>query len=287
MAPLFRFVQLELPWELGPPDGRYVIRGHAGAPRHVLMLTTLAAPARRGALRLGRSRRPRRAAPGAPPPGVPVTRATVVDAEPFASRAAADAWRARLDAEAQAADAVRVLNRVLHAQRTAAADPYVREVRREQALVVRVGVGAGEQVANASWADAVELPPVPRDRAVPRAAALRPQERLAALLGGRDVALACEELTLRARIDLDADRGREAALQLRVALEAALAELAPWGDRPEVADRLAGLRAERRAVGDAANVALQGGLDDATQADVERVVGALEDALRARTAAGL
>jgi hypothetical protein len=287
VAPLFRFVQLELPWELGPPDGRYVIRGHAGAPRHVLVLTTLAAPERRGALRLGRGRRPRRAAPGAAPAAVPVTRATVVDAEPFASRAAAVAWRAGLDPEAEAADAVRVLNRVLHAQRTAAADPYVREVRREQALVVRVGVGVGEQVANASWAHAVELPAVPRERAASRAAALRPQERLAALLGGRDVALACEELTLRARIDLDAGRGREAALQLRVALEAALAELAPWGDRPEVADRLVALRAERRAVGDAANVALQGGLDDATQADVERVVGALEEALRARTAAGL
>jgi hypothetical protein len=72
-----------------------------------------------------------------------------------------------------------------------------------------------------------------------------------------------------------------------VALEAALAELVPWGDRPEVADRLAALREERRAVGDAANVALQGGLDDATQADVERVVAALEEVLRARTAAGL
>ena len=42
----------------------------------------------------------------------------------------------------------------------------------------------------------------------------RPQERLAALLGGRDAALACEELALRARGDLDHGRAREAALQL-------------------------------------------------------------------------
>jgi len=285
VAPLFRFVQLELPWELGPPDGRYVIRGHAGTPRHVLVLATLAAGERRGGLRLGRGRGPRRAPAGPRPAAVAVTRATLVDVEPFSSRAAADAWRAGLDGEADAAAAVRVLNRVLHAQRTASADPYVREVARKHALVIRVGVGEGEQVAHGAWTDAVELPAPPRDPGG-RMAALGPQERLAALLGGRDVALACEELTLRARTDLDGGRGREAALQLRVALEAALAELVPWSDRPEVADRLAGLRGERRAVGDAANSALEGGLDDATQADVERVVAALEAALRARSAAG-
>ena len=60
---------------------------------------------------------------------------------------------------------------------------------------------------------------------------LRPQERLAAILGGRDVALACEELALRARLDADAGRWREAAFQLRVALEAAIAELGPWPGR--------------------------------------------------------
>ena len=46
-----------------------------------------------------------------------------------------------------------------------------------------------------------------------RDAALRPQERFAALLGGRDAVLACEELVLRARLDLDAGprpRGRAA-----------------------------------------------------------------------------
>ena len=52
-----------------------------------------------------------------------------------------------------------------------------------------------------------------------------PEERFAALLGGREQALACEELVLRARADLDAGREREAALEARVALEALLAEL--------------------------------------------------------------
>ena len=55
---------------------------------------------------------------------------------------------------------------------------------------------------------------------------LHPQARLAAVLGARERPLACEELALRARLDLDHGREREAALQLLVALDAALAELA-------------------------------------------------------------
>jgi hypothetical protein len=118
-----------------------------------------------------------------------------------------------------------------------------------------------------------------------RAAALRPQERLAALLGGRDAPLAAEELALRARIDLDAGRRREAALQLRIALECGLAELEPW--REQLGERLEELRGARGAVGDAANAALQGGIDDGTAEEVERVLTRLEAALRARAATGL
>ena len=50
-----------------------------------------------------------------------------------------------------------------------------------------------------------------------------PEERFAALLGGREEVLPAEELVLRARADLNAGRLREAALQARVALEALLA----------------------------------------------------------------
>ena len=28
---LFLFVQFEFPWELGPPDGRYLMRAHEGS----------------------------------------------------------------------------------------------------------------------------------------------------------------------------------------------------------------------------------------------------------------
>jgi hypothetical protein len=123
------------------------------------------------------------------------------------------------------------------------------------------------------------MPRPPRTRG---AAALRPQERLAALLGARDAPLAAEELALRARVDLEAGRRREAALQLRIALEAGLAELEPWRD--SLGERLAELRDARGVVAAAANAALQGGIDDDTVADVERVLTRLEAALRARVA---
>ena len=284
---LFRFVQVEYPWSLGPADGRYVLREHAGVPSHVLMLTTLGAAERRSSL--GRAqRRPRSAAPAAIPMPVVTGRATLVAAEPFGSRAEAKSWREGVDGEAEAATALRVLNRVLHVHRVAAADPYVRDLDRGAALVVRVGLGEGEPLAHGRWTTAVELPPRGLSPAASRSAAvLRPQERLAAVLGGRDVALACEELTLRARADVDAGRMREAALQLRVALESALAELAPWADREAIARRTDELREERTAVAAAANMAINGGLDEDTAEEVVRVLDLLEAALRTRTGIGL
>jgi hypothetical protein len=281
-SPLFGFVQFEFPWRLGPADGRYVLRGHAGVPAHVLVLETLGSAERR---LLGRARRPRRAVPEPPPEPVPTSRATLIGAEPFATQAEADAWRSGLEPEVEVARAIVTLNAVLHAQRAAAADPWLREVARDQALVVRIGLGAGDDVAHGRWRSAVTVPAPPG--AGTRRSSLRSQERLAALLGGRDAALACEELALRARADLDAGRLREAALQLRVALEAALAELVPWAERAGLAARLEELRSERGPVGAAANRAVQGGLDAETAADVERVLGRLEAALRVRTVTAL
>jgi hypothetical protein len=249
----------------------------------VLVLQTIAAHPRRE--RLSR-RRARRVAPEPAATTVPVTRATLIGAVPLGDDDVADAWLASADLAAEARTAIAVLNDVLHAERIVRADPYVREIAAEQALATRVGIGRGEEVAEGRWADARTLPRL-RPAAARRANALRPQERFAALLAGRDVALAAEELTLRARLDLDRGRTREAALQLRVALEAALAELQAWSHRPEMAQRLTELRAERGDVGAAANRALEGGLDDAQVADVHRVVGRLEAALAARVAGGL
>ncbi|HEU4976911.1 MAG TPA: hypothetical protein VFT50_17610 [Baekduia sp.] len=278
----FRFVQVEVPWELGPPDGRYVLRGHAGEVAHVLVLQTVTAHPRRPLLRW----RPRRAAPEPAPADVATTRATLVAAQAFPDAATARGWLRRADLGAEAAEAVGVLNGVVHAQRIATADPFVREIALDQALAVRVGIGLGEEVADGDWTEARALPVAPRASMPRRASALRPQERFAALLSGRDVALAAEELTLRARLDLDRGRTREAALQLRVALEAALAELQAWAYREDLAERLAELRDARPAVAAAANRALEGGLDEQQVEDVGRVVGRLEAALAARVAGG-
>ena len=229
-------------------------------------------------------RRAKSADPDPDPTSVATARVTLIRVEAL-DEAQAAAWLSAADGEAEATRAVAVLNRVLHLQRVAAADHATREVSRAQALVVRIGYGEGEQVADGRWARARELPGLRSGRGR-REAALRPQERLAALLGARDAALACEELALRARSDVDAGRRREAALQLRVALQAALAELPPWSERGDLAARLTELRELVPGADAAAEAALTGGIDDDAFAATERALERLEAALRARTAAG-
>ena len=120
--------------------------------------------------------------------------------EPFEAEQDARAWLRRA-AEDDLHAGIAVLNRALHAFRLVTADPYLHPVGRQQALVARLGFGAGEQVAEGLWTDAREL--LPARRRQPRVTVLQPQARLAAVLGGRERALACEELALRARLDLD------------------------------------------------------------------------------------
>lgn len=208
---------------------------------------------------------------------VPVVRATLVGAEPVA-----EPWEwlqaLRRDADAREAEvqaALRELNAVIRAHRAAAADPYAREVGRWQANAVRVGYGSGDQVADGRWAEAYELPE-PRER-VRRAEGLMPQERLASILGGSGRALAAEDLVLRARLDLDGDRPREAALQARIALETLLAEL------PGAASEL---EPHRDAVARAANAALEGDPPEALQDGVAEAVTAMRRALAAAVRAG-
>ena len=148
---------------------------------------------------------------------MPTSRATVISATPLASPGA---WLAELDRDAEVASALAVLNRALRAHRAAAADPYVGEVSAERALVVRIGYGSGEEVADGRYGEALELPRF-AGRRVKRSMEA-PEERFAALLGGREEVHPAEELVLRARADLNAGRPAEAALQCRVAIEALL-----------------------------------------------------------------
>jgi hypothetical protein len=283
----FLFVQFEFPWTLGPEPGRYTIRERLGeAPAHILVLRTLGAPERR---LLPMGRRSRHAPLEPPPVPVPTSRATLVDTAALGSREAAERRLREINLDALVDAAIARLNRVLHAHRVAVADPYTREVAREQALVVRVGYGDGEHGAEGRGDRARELPTAAAGRRGGRrgSAALRPQERLAAVLAGRDAVLACEELALRVRSDVDAGRLREAALQLSVAFETALAELEPWREQPALAARLPELRASSEDVAAAAGAALRGGLDDEHVETVRSVLARVEAALRARTAEGL
>lgn len=212
---------------------------------------------------------PRRRRRRAPAGTVPVTRVTVVDAETPGELDAPD-WLQRAEA---------TLARFLSAHRVAAADPSAPDPGR--ALVVRVGTGTGDQVAEGAWTDIRTLPPVEPPRAR-RRSRHRPAERLAALLSARDVALACEELTLRARADLDCGRHPEAALQLEAALGAALAELAGWVELGDVGARLEELRHFAEPVAAAAAAAREGRLQAGDVEVVTAALSRLEAALRAR-----
>jgi hypothetical protein len=239
----------------------------------------LGAPQRR---LIGRQRK-RNAQPQPDPVAVPTTRATVVDVgTPLAGAAEAAQWLAGAG-EAELAADLAVLNWALHAFRLVIADPYVNPVGRHQALVARIGYGGGEEVADGLWTEARELTaPTRRQR---RAKILQPQARLAAVLTGREPTLACEQLTLRTRLDLDQGRDREAALQLLVALDAALAELPSDPAGPVLEQRIGELRARRGAVARAAQAALAGPLAPAEREAVESTLGRIEAALRARAVA--
>jgi hypothetical protein len=257
---------------LGPPDGRYVSRRPGAAddePEHVIVLRTQGAP-QRGVFR---GRVPRKRVDASEVEAVPTARASIVRAQPFGSRDEADAWLGSLRGskgalEEEAARGASALNRFLRAHRAAAADAWGRDVSPEHALVVRVGYGDGDQVAEGRFSTAYELPRKPRSSR--KRDDLAPAERLAAIVAGREKQLACEELVLRARADLHAGRPREAALQARIALEAVLAEL----DEP--------LEADRAAVGAAANEALQDDPAPELQQAVSEAVEGMEAALRRR-----
>jgi hypothetical protein len=274
----FACAQLEFGFSLGPPDGRYLVRRTADSvPERIIVVSTLDAAGPPSRLR---RRRAARVITDTASVRLPLSRVTIVDAEPFADAAAADGWLERLrrergDLEARVAASFAELNRLLRANRAAAADPYAGEVGEGQTLVQRVGYGDGREVADGVLTKAVELP----SRAAGRTRSSRhggPHERLAALVGGRTSTLVCEELVLRARLDLDAGHLREAALQARIALEALLSEL---GGDPRLGSELAALRDRRDAVARAANAALGGELDAAQRETVATAVAGMRAAV--------
>ena len=249
------------------------------------MLETLGAPAppRR------RRRRARETDPGAQPAPLPLSRATVVRAsEPFEHEGEAGTWlEASVDSEelldALLAEAFELLNRALHAQAVASGDPRPGALSPRDAVAVRIGHGSGEQVADGEFSEAREVDArAGASRKRQRQEELRPQGRLAAILGGRERFDPCETLVLRARADLDAGRLREAALQLRIGLEALLAEfIDPPADSGHNED-MAALQAARTEAGELANAALHSNLTEKQLGRVRELVALCERVLRRR-----
>jgi hypothetical protein len=224
---------------------------------------------------VGEAVAPRRLGRRAPPGTVPVTRVTIIDASPLEDEQAA-AWLRNAEAGEPTS-----LARLQAAFRIASADAFAPDADPTRAVALRVGYGTGDEVAEGRWTAMRELEvperPEPRKRSKHR-----PADRLAAVLAGRDAVLACEELALRARADLDLGRPREAALQLEAALGAAVAELAGWVSHGDMEARVGELRGYGESVHVAAAAAREGRLEPAHVESVSVALARLEAALRAR-----
>lgn len=288
MTRFFGFAQFDFAGALAIADGRYLIRD--SEREQVLVIETLGAPppARR------RRKRPRDAEVGEPPPELPVARATVVLAfNEFEDEPAGSAWLRETSIDEVAIDrlverGIAELNQALHTQAVASGDPYPQTVTPARAVVIRIGFGGGEALADGAFTKAHQVDPGlgPISRRRQRDEELRPQQRLAAVLGGRERLDACETLLLRARADLDAGRDREAALQLRVGLEALLIELKGALSDDGHEEDMATLESRRQEAGELANAALRGN-PDATQLQALREIQALcERVLRRRRILG-
>lgn len=266
MTRLFGFAQFDFAGQLSVADGRYMLRDEGG--ERVLVIETLGAPPPPRK----RRRRPREAQTGETPAELALTRATIVRAfSPFPDEDAARTWLDSADGDETAVDrlveeGIADLSRALHAQAVASGDPHPQAVTAERAASVRIGYGAGDDLANGAFTTALQVDPggSSSSRRRRRDEELRPQQRLAAVLGGREQLDTCETLLLRARSDLNAGREREAALQLRIGLEALLAELPNALEDTGHNEDMAALEASRNDIGALANAALQGELD-ATQ----------------------
>jgi hypothetical protein len=277
---LFRFCQFDFSFPLGPSDGRYLAR--AGEDElDVIVFRTLGA-ARRSIVR---GRRPKSAEPGdVDPDPVSIARVTVIDSIGFEDETAASQWLDRCrknedERERATAHAIRVVNRAIHAQRIASGDPYERELNRDQAQTVRLGYGGGDDVVDGHWRAAIT---VPAPRAAGRRRMLGPQEQLAAILSGRSEAHPSEDLALRARLDLEQGRTREAAIQLRAAADALEAELAASQAKQERAEDLTGLADRTRRLHDLGAAALAGELDDEQASTLTELLAEVERTLRRR-----
>lgn len=222
--PLLPFAQIDLPGSLALADGRYVARpeGEPEAAPDVLAVRTLGAARARSRRRRGRPVA-LEGEPGATP--LQLTRLTLIKARPFENESAAADWLERVGSDQELADQLlvettRTINRALLAHRVAAPDPYAADVDSARSTAVRFGYGSGEDVADGRWTAAAELPEAQRRSLRAHVIdSVGAQERVAAVLGGRDSVAPHEALLVEAELAAREQRPALAALTLAAALE--------------------------------------------------------------------
>lgn len=316
MAHRFPFVQFEFAHNIGPPEGRYIVRPHGGAPAveaeeeavrpghaleaaraederlanllghaDVLVLRVRSAPAAR-LWRTGRRSRDNGASVGE----VPLVVATVIKStEILADRGAPKTLMQRLrddedERERRVLESLAVVNRAVSAYRVCAADPYVTPVTRFDARIVRAGWGSNDKLKSAEYDDAVVVPE-PRTPRMSRADRLMPTQGMAAVLSGSTPVLESEELLLKVLLDLDQDRVRGAAVGLRAATDLLVCELGAEQLQESLAERYAELVASGERVIALADNATRQPLTDAQRDEVAALAetaGALVDQWRYR-----
>jgi hypothetical protein len=250
VEPLLPFAQLDFAGSPSLTEGRYLARpeGDPGASPDVLVVRRL------GAIRAGKRLRKGKPVPletEPQPEPLPLARLTLIKALPFETEEAAADWLGQvLDDEDIATALLRevttTLNRAILAYRVSAPDAYAPDLSAGDALAVRFGYGTGQEVAEGRWTAASELPEG-RRRSL-RAEVIDgvgAQERIAAVLGGRDDIAPQESLLVDAERAAAEGRRALAALTLGAAVDA----LERYGAAPEDDTSVVVARLRERALG--------------------------------------
>ena len=191
-------------------------------------------PARR------KRRRPKQSKRSETPTTVGVTTVTLVRAhEPLGGESEAREWLAGLEdddfIQSLFDETFGSIDRALAAEAAASGRPYAAAPSLEQVLGAKIGFGDGDHVADGRYTDALEVD-ARGGTAGPRRERLgrtRPLARIAAILGQKEQAAACEFLVPRVRADLDAGRVLAAGLAIETAARATVVEFDGVLDDPD------------------------------------------------------
>ncbi|MGB0121069.1 MAG: hypothetical protein WBP55_08980 [Solirubrobacterales bacterium] len=174
------------------------------------------------------------------PTTVTVTTVTMIRAyEPLGTETEAQTWMSRLESDEVAQElldeALTTLDRVLAAEASASGRPYAQAPALEQILTAKIGFGDGDHVSEGRFTDAMDIDARGGTAGSKRerVSRTRPLARIAAIIGGKDTARACEFLVPRIRADLDAGRVLTAALTIENAMRATVVEMDPMLDDPD------------------------------------------------------